>query len=336
MLLISGNVFAEINILSSAKRIEKFIPGHPRNITNKAEFLPASQGIIEAEGGMFINIPLNKSKGSFRYVGFGPFKLIPGSKYILSCGLQTKYFHNLLILATFFKAGDLKHGKFVDLNNIASSSFMKINKEFIFPANADRMILWLGGQADRGKRLAAGPAVFIKNLKMQRQAPLTAKLELKSIYGKNLLKIENFQSFSTGKVDFEAIQLVNRTKKPYKAEIIDSEKGIKALAVNYKKGDYPYVHFLGKTAPVFGNLVRFSCRIRGNGKISLGLWWHRKMIGTYYQHSKMITLSKQWQDISVVYACDEPLSDSAAGSITCRGNKVDFQISKINISIIKP
>jgi hypothetical protein len=336
MLLISGNVSAEINALSSAKGIEKFIPGHPREINNKAEFLPASQGIIKTKDGMFINIPKNKSGAGFRYIGLGPIKLIPGSKYILSCGLQTKYFHNLLILGTFFKSGDLKHGKFVDLNNIASSAFVKMEKEFIVPPDTNRMILWLGVQPAKGRKLILGPVVFIKDLKITRQAPLVAQAELESVYGKNLLQVEDFKDFSPGKVDFDSMQLVNRIKKPYKASIIETEKGIKALAVRYRKGYYPYVHFLGKKFEAFGNVLRFSCRIRGEGKISLSIWWHRKMIGTYYQHSKRITLNKQWQDISIVYACDEPLTDSAVASITCRDDKLDFEVSKVKLSILKP
>jgi len=336
MLLISGSIAAEINVLSTVKGIEQFIPGHPREINNKAEFLPASKGIIKAEGGMFINIPKNKSGGGFRYIGLGPIKLIPGSKYSLSCGLQTKYSHNLLILATFFKSGDLKQGRFVDLNNIASSSFVKMEKEFIVPPDTNRMILWLGVRPAKGRQLIIGPVAFIKDLKITRKAPLLAKAELDSLYGKNLLKIENFNDLPLGKVDLEQIQLVNRLTKPYKVSIVETEKGIKALAVSFNKGDYPYVHFLGKKFEAFGNVLRFSCKIRGQGNISMGIWWRRKMIGTYYQHSKKITLNKGWQDISMLYACNEPLTDSAVASITCRDGKLNFELANVKLSILKP
>ena len=321
------------------KGIEQYMPGLPRQNDSAKEFIPFSQAIKQVKGSAIFVLPSPSAKPAeelnHRYAGFGPFPVKPNFRYVLSAGLELKYSCRMVFMATVYKEADPQHGQYIQLASLENNSFCKFEQEFITSADTDRMIFWIFITPVNKNPMAAGPAAFISNFKIQEKGPVTATPDVQALYGKNLLKTEDFQSFQPGNPDYNALELYNREQNGYQAKIVDCGEGLKALRVVYANGNYPYVHFISNDAPLYGQSARFSCRIRGKGKIRLGIWWKREFMNFYYQHADFYTLTAQWQDISVSYGCAEPLTQNAGCGITCSGDNVEFEVSRVKFELTR-
>ena len=98
---------------------------------------------------------------------------------------------------------------------------------------------------------------------------------------KNLLPLSSFGKCKAGSVksgDFAFF--AGPSKNRPLAEIIKKEKNI--LNVKYRKGNYPYPLFRVPKGKYYGSLAKFTCRVRGRGRITPTIWWFRNHVGHYY------------------------------------------------------
>jgi hypothetical protein len=322
---------ASINLVNG-KGIEKALSMVPGGKTSG--FMPYSKVISTSKAGMLI---FRKGKNGGFYFGMGPFKVKPTTPYKLNIAGVTLP-HKVLQFKFFMYKGSPEKPSSYGSSRLVFDSVhqMQSSHELITASNVNRMTIWVAVNSSKaGYGLQAGKQAFFNKLELQELGMVEQTPETKVLYGKNLLKISNFSDQPLGKVNYNKLGLSNSKNKAYSGKIVNSLDG-KVLKIGYKNGQYKFVHFTSKNAPIYGQIVRFSGEVRGEGTLKLGLWWKRKYLYFCYRNEIPVVLMPEWQKVSVEYGCTEPLTYAAAGSFSLTGEKVDIEIKNVKIEIVAP
>ncbi len=309
-----------------------------------AQFLPFSSAVQKVDQGVLLRIadaaPKTTEQANGRYLGLGPFRLRPSTRYRLLVESSQVYNQAIRFWIIFRRGQTEGLTPLLPLGSLTDSGRSTYARTFITPAQVDNAIIWLRIEPTGNNKLHAGTAALLSHARIEELGPVPVTPQARPFYGKNLLAVADFQAAPPGQPDDTALRLVNNPhwkEGPYQAQIVRTEEGTKALKVAWKPGLYPYVHFKSDPAPFYNNSARFTVRIRGHGAVKLGLWWVRQHLPYFYQHERTYELSGQWQEISIASGCAEPLTQSAAASISCVGKEpVEFEISNLSLVIEPP
>ena len=118
-----------------------------------------------------------------------------------------------------------------------------------------------------------------------------------------------------------------------KAEIVKVD-GENLLHIVRTKDQYIYPFMELKPFPVDPRYyyIRLTFEIKGKGTVAPGLWWKRRSLSWDYFHGKKVTLTDDWQTVTVVHPCMTPDVKSATMSFTGGGDG-EFWIRNISANM---
>jgi len=316
-----------VDILASNRGIAKSSKLRAENIdpSTDNEFLDFSQAFVKKDGEWILTIPATDAPEKYRYVGFGPMAVEPLHRYSLvmeSTNLATDFKN--IARVTFLKGDTRTH--FVSIGYAPSS-------EFGTPPDADRMVVWLGVSA-WPNTVAPGPKVGFRSLKLADLGPMRgAPISGDAQPGENLLPVSDFESEPLGAFTNRAYFYAGHGVI---SEIVSGES--KCLHLVKGAHDYVYPYFNSRKIDLNGCSLLFTCRIKGKGKVSPGIWWWLKGVkGTAwaYYHGDCYDLTDTWQTVRVWRACL-----AATDFATCDFNlekspEVDLYVDDLSLTIIR-
>jgi hypothetical protein len=326
---------ADAGLLNLKKGLKKARTAHLDGINQLTddEFIPVRQGLKTNRHGLItFNVPAEttKKKVTYAYIGLGPVPVKEMTKYALNLKTNLKYGFIANFSATFYHGKKpLSFSKIYAQGSADSPPMVESRSVFATPPGTDQMILWIG-VGTGGKRLLY-PGIHMTFAKIAIAA--TGKLVAHLNVAKNLLPIARFDKLKVGPVRFEECAFfAGPAKNRPLAKIVN--KGNNVLQLKYKKGDYPYPLFKVAKGKYYGSLARFSCRVRGKGRVTPTIWWYRNHVGHYYDGAIPVILTRQWQQIEVFSYCRDASVVYASCAMICRSETVDMDIEKVSFKLI--
>jgi hypothetical protein len=308
----------EAGSIDLTKGLDKARTSHLDGINQKTddEFIPLKQGLkVDKTGLISFVVPgeTAEKKVTYAYVGLGPVPVKEMTKYALKLKTNLKYGFIAIFSVTFYHGEKpLSFSKIYAQGSADSPPMAESRSVFATPPGTDRIVLWMGVGTGGKKLLYPGVHITFSEIALDECGKLFPYPES----GKNLISVLKTAFFAGP----ERI-------KPT-AGIVDN-----VLHIKYKKGDYPYPLFRIPEGKYYGSLAKFSCRMRGEGRITPTIWWYRKHVGHYYDGALPVVLSGKWQRIEVFSYCRDASVLYASCALICNSKKVDMDIDEVSFTI---
>ena len=299
--------------------------------TTDNEFLEFSRAFEKKDGTLVFTIRAEDSPEKYRYVGLGPIPVQPLHRYSLQID-ATNLTPELKNLATLtFLQGD-KRTHFNSLTYQPQSDFGT-------PADADRVVVWLG-VSNWPNKLAPGPKVEFRSLKLADLGPLCGTPAAESAKpGENLLPVSDFETeplgaFTNHPYFYPGSGPAAKTSRSVTAEIVQSDS--KGLHLVKGPDGYIYPYFKARPLNLNNCTLVFSCRIKGKGKIQPHIWWWQTGVkGTAWSYygEAAYELTDSWQTVRIWRACVTD-TDYAACAFAIQSPDADFYVDDLSLTII--
>lgn len=324
-------VSASADSIDLAKGLTKARTSHLDGINQKTdnEFIPFMEGLRKNKDGLIsfvIPAETAKKKVIYAYTGLGPIPVKELTKYALKFKTNLKYGFIAIFSVTFYHdEKPISFSKIYAQGSADSPPMVESRSVFATPPGTNRIVLWIGVGTGGKRLLYPGVHMTFSEIALEECGKLFPSLDS----NKNLLPVSGFENVK--KIEDCAFFAGPPKNKPF-AEITKKDKNI--LHIRYKKGNYPYPLFRINDGKYYGSLAKFTCRIRGKGRVTPTIWWYRKHVGNYYDGALPIVLSSKWQKIEVFSYCRDASVLYASCAMICRSEKVDMDIDKVSFTIV--
>lgn len=319
-LTIAVSYGADENIFKLGIGLEKpLTEGTPNNrdFDSNEEFIAYGSAFKRDKDLLTFTIPADVPAKVYHFSGLGPFSVNGTSHYRLSLKINKLRRMDVGFVFVSFFNGEKSLGsqQLIMIPATQASVMMGYFVDFATPAKTDKLVIWFG-LSGNGKNLKPGTAAILSDIKLSGGNPVKQTPEGTAYTEKNLSPVYDFENQNGGKCpDWDFMKTGGPTNK-VDVDIAAGKDGKSLHIIKSDAGKYSWFHFrLPEGNFYYGNLFRFSVRLRGTGKARLGIWWRKAGQDYEYCNSEPIKLTSEWQDLQYEIYCNDPGTTSAAIAI---------------------
>ena len=345
MFLIAGSssYCAEKNIFEWGKGPEHSVrQGMPNNrdFDSDQEFIAYSKAFRQDKNLVFFDIPKDAAARTYHFAGLGPFTVNEATCYRLSmCVNKFRYLDTGYVYVSFFKGNkSLGSQSLLAIPATQTVSMIGYFVDFATPVQTDNIVIWFGISGGNNKPIMPGSAAILADVKIVETGKVGLTGSAAKYAGKNLSPVSDFEKEKLGLAPEWAFMKSGGGQYKLDVNIVENQPGKCLQIIKANANKDPWFNFtLPEGNFYYGNLVRFSLRVKGTGAIRLGVWWWKPAQDYEYFNSELIKLTEQWQNVQYEVYCNDPSTISAAIAICLDWSaQANVLADDINCSIVSP